>query len=394
MRETAMKKRQTEHKDKDTRRLLPPITIEAEVCSPDSVGLAIAAELDAFFRRYVVLPLQEYFAILVLWVLFAHAHDAFVISPILSISSPTKRSAKTRLLEALSAVVPRPLLVSHATAAALFRAIDAYCPTLLVDEADTFIRRSEDLRSVLNSGHTRSSARIVRAAGTYSTWAPKVIALIGSLPDTVQDRAISIRIQRKGPGEKVERLRQDELVDMDLRARAAGWAAEHLDALSSANPAVPESLGDRQADCWRPLLALADILGEDWPRRARDAAVTLSRLADEDDEELPVQLLVELARLIGQSERMASAAIVKALVAMPERTWSTCVRGRPLTELHLSLLLRPFGVRPRQWGEGPKAHRRNVRGYYLTDLQPVFLRYVPRTPDVPGTPGTPAALGR
>ena len=191
----------------------------------------------------------------------------------------------------------------------------------------------------------------------------------------------------------MERLRQDELADLDLNARAAQWAAERLDALSSANPAVPEALNDRQADCWRPLLAIADMLGADWPRRAREGAVMLSKLSEEDDDDPSVQLLADLAGLFGTSERMASAAIVKALVAMPERPWSTFARGRALTELHLSRLLRPFGVRPQQWGEGPKAHRRNVRGYYLADLRPVFARYVPQTADVPGTPGTPRYAG-
>jgi len=374
-------------------RCLGPIVIEAEICDPDPVGLAIAEDLEALFRRFVILPRDEDFVALALWTLFAHAHDAFIISPILAITSPTKRSAKTRVLEILSHVVPRPLLASHTTAAALFRAINEYCPTVLIDEADTFVRRSEDLRSLLNSGHTRSLARVLRAGATYSTWAPKVIASIGLLPDTVQDRAITIRIQRKAPGERVERLCQDELVHMDLRDRAAQWAAEHLDALSLANPAVPESLGDRQADCWRPLLAIADMLGADCPGRAREAAVMLSKLSDGDDEDLSVHLLVDLARLFGTSERMASAAIVKALVAMPERSWSTFAWGKPLTELNMSRLLRPFGVRPQQWGEGPKAHRRNVRGYYLADLRPVFARYVPQTADVPGTPGTPGTPG-
>jgi len=137
-------------------RCLGPIVIDAEICDPDPVGLAIAGEIEAFFRRFVILPRDEDFVALVLWTLFVHAHDAFIISAILAIISPTKRSAKTRLLEILSHVVPRPLLASHTTAAGLFRAIDKYCPTLLIDEGDTFIKRSEDLRSLLNSGHTRS----------------------------------------------------------------------------------------------------------------------------------------------------------------------------------------------------------------------------------------------
>jgi putative DNA primase/helicase len=38
----------------------------------------------------------------------------------------------------------------------MFRAIAAWTPTLLIDEADSFARDNEELRGVLNSGHTRT----------------------------------------------------------------------------------------------------------------------------------------------------------------------------------------------------------------------------------------------
>jgi hypothetical protein len=368
---------------------LLPFAIDGEVCNPDPIGLAIAQELEAFFKRFLILTVDQYFVVLVLWTLFSHSHDAFGISPILAITSPTKRSGKTRVLEALSGVVPRPLQISGPTGPAIFRAIERYNPTLLIDEGDAlFRRRNEDVRSILDTGFSRSSAWTLRADGVHPTWAPKAVASIGLLPDTLQDRAITIRMLRKQPGQKVEQLRQDELADMDLKTGAAGWASEHMDALGTANPAVPEGLNDRQADCWRPLFAIADILGGDWPRRVREVAVTLSSLADDDDDDVAVRLLADLAIVFAKAERMASPAVVKALIAMPDREWSTCFRGQPLTELRLAQLLRGFGVRPQQWGEGPKAFRRKARGYYRADFRPIFERYVRQTPDVPAVPGT------
>lgn len=221
---------------------LSPFVIDGEVCSPDLIGLAMAREMEAFFRRFLILTLDQYFVVLVLWTLFAHSHDAFGISPILSITSPTKRSGKTRVLEALSGVVPRALHISGPTGPAIFRAIERYNPTLLIDEGDALFPRNEGVRSILNTGFTRSSACTLRADRGHPTWAPKAVASIGLLPDTLQDRAITIRMLRKQPGQQVEQLRQDELADMDLKTGAAGWAAEHLDALSAANPAVPETL--------------------------------------------------------------------------------------------------------------------------------------------------------
>ena len=53
----------------------------------------------------------------------------------------------------------------------------------LVDEADTFLRNSDELRGVLNAGHTRASAVVIRTVGdeheprTFSVWCPKAMTL-------------------------------------------------------------------------------------------------------------------------------------------------------------------------------------------------------------------------
>ena len=72
-------------------------------------------------------------------------------------------------------------------------------PTLLIDEADFFLRDNEELRGVLNSGHRRGG-HVIRIVGedfeprAFSTFSPCAIALIGRLPATLHDRAIHIRL--------------------------------------------------------------------------------------------------------------------------------------------------------------------------------------------------------
>ena len=41
-----------------------------------------------------------------------------------------------------------------------------------------------------------------------SSWCPKVMAAIGRLPETLEDRCIVVRMQRKLPHEPCERLRE------------------------------------------------------------------------------------------------------------------------------------------------------------------------------------------
>src|SRR5207249_230683 len=108
----------------------------------------------------------------------------------------------------------------------------------------------------------------------FSCWCPKVMAAIGRLPDTLADRCIMIRMQRKTPKEQCERLRNLEATD--LKRQCARFVTDHASQIAVAQPEIPSSLNDRAADIWEPLLALADLAGGDWPELARQAAVSLS----------------------------------------------------------------------------------------------------------------------
>src|SRR5262249_16510559 len=103
---------------------------------------------------------------IVLWVLFTHTFDAAEVSPRLAVLSPLPECGKTTLFSVLSRLVRRALLASNLTAAVVFRAIDQYRPTLLMDEADTYFeQRGDEFRGILNSGDTRDAAVVWRADG-------------------------------------------------------------------------------------------------------------------------------------------------------------------------------------------------------------------------------------
>ena len=209
-----------------------------------------------------------------LWVLHCHAHDAAFHSPRLTATSPTMRCGKSTLLRTIGRLVPRPLPTANITPAAMFRVIEAAKPTLLIDEADSFAHENEELRGVINSSHCRLDAFVIRAvpagddyeARQFSTWAPMAIASIGKVAATIADRSVIIAMERKPPGQTVARMRADRDDGFGvLASKAARWVADHLEALRQADPDVPRALNDRQADNWRPLLAIADLAGGDWP---------------------------------------------------------------------------------------------------------------------------------
>jgi hypothetical protein len=185
-------------------------------------GAALLTEMTAATQRYVVVE-HGAAETVALWALHAHTLDAFSISPRLAITSPEKSCGKTTLLDVIGCLVPRPLITANATTAAIFRSIVPPRPTLLIDEADSFLEGKEELRGILNSGHRRNGA-VLRVVGkdhepaAFSTWAATAIAMIGRLPATLEDRSLAVRMRRRRPDEVVTRLRADCCPELDILA--------------------------------------------------------------------------------------------------------------------------------------------------------------------------------
>jgi hypothetical protein len=254
--------------------------------------------------------------------------------------------------------------------------IEAVRPTLLIDETDTFIKGNDELRGILNSGHTRATAFVIRCRADnneprcFSTWAAIALAGIGTLPATLADRSIEIKLKRQTQTEKAQRLDRNACTVLGLLARQiARWTSDHKAALQNADPELPAALDDRAADNWRPLLALADLAGGAWPRRSRAAAQALSRTRNDDG--IAVAVLAALKSLFAarHTNRLGSRRIVEALTADRTARWVESNRGKPLSEAQLARLLRSFEIYPTSLGRD--------RGYYLAHCQDAFARYLP-----------------
>lgn len=343
--------------------------------------------LVATIERYVVLPSLGSVAI-ALWIVRAHAHECFDVNPRLAFLSPEKRCGKSTALEVLSSLTPRALLASNATPASLFRFIEAVKPTLILDEMDTFKDSHPDLRGVLNSGHRRSAAFVLRCVGdehepkAFSTWCPMVFAAIGKLPDTLEDRSIIIRMRRRARHEIVQRLRwtgqRGEALRTSLTVLGQAvvrWVGDHAEALRQQDPAVPEQLNDRAGDNWTPLIAIADVIGGEWSEWARAAAIELSTSQKSQDDSIGVQLLSDIRTIVYASrvDRMSSKELCKQLAALEEQPWQAWRHSRPLTPAQLARLLRPFEIRSQDiWQQ-----KRCAKGYALEAFREAFDRYLP-----------------
>ncbi len=321
---------------------------------PEAVdGAALLKDLAQSIREHVVM-LKHSCDAAALWVIHTYLLDHFVISPRLAIRSPMKRCGKTTLLDVIGRLVLRPLSTANVTAAAVFRVVEAYRPALLVDEADSFLRDSDELRGVINSGHRRGGS-VLRTVGddfeprSFSTYSACAIALIGKLPDTLADRSVTIDLKRRLPSEEIKAFRPDRARHLDELARKiARWAQDNADRISRVDPEMPAGVYNRESDNWRALLMIAEAAGGDWPGRAREA-VTESRAAAGTTNSRLVVLLTDIAVIFTEkdTDRLLSADLVNSLVAIQGRPWADYGKNdKPLTQNQLARLLKPVAIAP------------------------------------------------
>jgi hypothetical protein len=242
------------------------------------------------------------------------------------------------------------------------------------------------MRGILNSGHTRAGAYVIRTieiggehiAKRFSTWAPKAIASIGGMADTISDRSIILAMQRKTKDQKVERLRRRDSDEFaEVRRKALRWTQDNQQALAEADDRtkVPAELHDRAADNWRLLITIADRAGGEWSEKAREAARALSGEDAADSGSLGVQLLADIrAALRSGEDFLTTKALIGRLIEDPERPWADYRRGKPLSPKQLGALLGRFGIASETVHP---AGERDAKGYVRTKLEDAWKRYLP-----------------
>lgn len=333
--------------------------IETLALWPDPVdGASLAEEIRDRLRAHVVFGASGDADAATLWIFGSYLMDTWRLWPRLMVTSPTKACGKSTLLEVLDAMVQRGFIASNASPAAVFRAIEAWQPTLLLDEADTWMSQNEELAGVLNSGHTRRTARVIRVTEVkgehlpvaFSTWCAMAIAGIGGQRDTLMSRSIVIGLRRRLANEPVERLPFDLHPQLlRIRRQIARWADDNAGRIATMQSEPPDCGDDRRRDNWTPLHRIAAALGDSWPDRVASAYAAQAQAQDEDTEPAGVMMLRDLAEMFisRRADRIASSELVGDLLMLEDRPWAEWRHGRPVTAQSVAKLLKPFGVKAR-----------------------------------------------
>lgn len=322
--------------------------------------------------RYIAFPSEQAADAVALWTLHTHVMPAWPATPRLAVNGP-KGCGKTRVLEVLSHLAPRAVIAVNLTPVVLWRMLGDM-PTILFDETDTVFGKAgsatahQELRAILNAGHTRGGV-VYRAVGAESVRAFPVygacgLAGIGSLPDTIADRSIIIRMEQRKPNQEVAPFRESDAAPRLHRVRQAleSWARGAQDDLSRMRPDIPVS--NRAADVWGPIITIGEHAGKEWLDRATQACLTLT--ATSGQQSMSSLLLDGIRRL--EFDRIRTQDLLRLLWANGDG-WNFT----NLTAASLASYLAVYEIRPGtiRFPGG------TAKGYYWAEFGKAFAENPP-----------------
>jgi len=278
----------------------------------------LLSEIRAFIHRYVdVTPLFEEIASY--YVLLTWIYDAFNELPYLR-ARGDYGSGKTRLLLIVGSICYKPIFASGAsTVSPLFRIIDAFRGTLIIDEGDFRVSDEKaEVVKILNNGNARGfpvlrsevSGKKEFDPRAYTVFGPKIVASRGFF----EDRALESRFLTEEMGQG--RLRDDIPINLPesqkeealhLRNKLLLFRLRNLRKPRTLEGTVDRSLEPRLNQIFSPLLSIID------DRKAREDLKELARrynreLVSDRGMETEAQLL-EVIRDLAASSASGSLTV-------------------------------------------------------------------------------------
>ena len=345
------------------------------------------------------------------WLIASYTFKLYRKFPYLRIKSPDKNCGKSTLIDLVAELVFNPLIASDVSPAALYRIVEKFTPTLLLDEFDNK-EQVRELTQLLNAGYdnNRSALRYNMdkdCAERFRTYCPKVIASIKRITDTTESRCLPIDLQRV-PADSEDKL--VELCDLEpetfqtIKRKILAWVEDSLPKIKACRPERPKWLHTRDWDMWRPCYVIATVLGEKRGTELVKQAAT-GVLGDRVvTQTLAIEILAHIRDAVGlcdkDGNRCISIEIEKEKIFLPsqmlvdycngdlEASWADWGSGdsKGLTVHRFAKELREnFKVRSKRIGYQNK----DVRGYWLKVLQRHFDSFLPPE-DEPPRPGSEA----
>lgn len=348
----------------------------------------LLGEVSNTIRQFIVLDTEQAHAA-ALWVALTHFIDVVEVAPLAIINAPEKACGKTQLLTVMGRMAYRPLPASNASASALFRAVELWKPTILIDEADTFFRDNTELHGMVNAGYLRDGY-VLRSEAVGDSFEPRMfsvfsakalagIALEKHLPDATMSRGVVFNLRRKLPHESTSRLRHaDKSLFTEIAKKLARFAADYSQQVRQARPTLPDALSDRDQDNWEGLLAIAGCAGAEWVKRATVAALKLSGSGDKTVS-TGSELLADIKHVFENKKviKISTVDLIAALCTDEEAPFATWNKGKPITPRQVARLLATYGIASKKIRLDAYE---TARGFEASQFSDAFDRYLAPPP--------------
>ena len=360
------------------------LTADIEPYTSRVNGDELAHEILHIVKSHIVCNDAVAIAI-TLWIFFSWCIDVAYIAPIAWINAPEKRCGKTQLATLMGRMSKRSIMASNVSQSALFRTIERYKPTFVIDEADSFFHGDMDLKNIINCGFSRDNPYVWRCVGDnhepipFDVFGAKIISGIGKLPSTVMDRSISLTLRRALPTEKRQRVKDiPKATTETIKAKLARWADDNMDRVATSKPKLPETIYNREFDTWEILFQIADTLGDDWLKLVTNACLAITQTDSKEpseNEELlsDIKAIFELQAVDSMATRDLLTALIGADSDGLTKRWATSNKGQPMTDRQLAKRLKDFEIKSSKIN---KPNETQKRGYYLADFADAFKRYL------------------
>ena len=281
----------------------------ADRLGPEMSTKSLLQAVQATIHKYV--DVDDLYESLAAWyVIFTWLYDSFNTVPYLRMLGDAG-TGKSRFLQVVGALCYRPIFVTGAaTVSPIFRILDEYQGTLVLDEGD-YSKSDEaaDIIKILNTGYQRIQGVVLRAGDRNSGFEPEVFRVYGPKVIATRKRfadwALESRCLTQEMGGPTMRL------DIPIDLPMAFWEEEA--------PQIRGSLLYYRLKHWKPQIELdystLDLTVEP---RLNQVTVALTTLIDDPDLQADLKRFIrEYNKLLISERGMSLAAkVVEVLVKM------------------------------------------------------------------------------
>jgi hypothetical protein len=396
---------EAERDDAATNPSTPPPNPRASAPHPfDDPKYNPANLVEDVVRKYVAMR-PHVRVIFVLSIIFSHFYTRFRIAPRIALVSEDPDSGKTTALEVARSLAFRSNEEALGTVAAIRRFLKQGPATIVLDEIDLIdaaVRKA--LLLLWNLGHAQGARHALMSGNNRDVidlHAPMITAGLGSFLGRAQfTRTLVLRMYPFDEGSGPPRdwwapSNEEEDPTDTAEARKAELSVlyaylGHFAATRKPNlrPPIPPGIIRRSADNVRGLFAMADLCGDEWPRRLRKA---LTILFGEMKAELPNLVILRHGLAIFDMLSIDEIEINKfnrelRRLDLPGINWSQ-YRGasglesyaRPIDMNQQGRLLASVGVKSHPaWPPGPRRAGTGFRIYERAEFQEALRRELRR----------------